>query len=309
MTAPQLLYILSSGRSDSTLIDMVLGGNEGLVSVGEFHRLALYARESELCTCGTPVGDCPFWTEVARVAAEFFGEDEYPAQTLRRHEVMLRSDRIGRLRNLVQIGFLSSGLTPPWGLAAALIGREHARSIDNSWIYMQAIARVSGSRTVIESTKDVRRLKQYFLSAPDRVRVLHLTRDGRAVAASAIRRTGCSMTKAAGEWRRKNHRILVALRGIPASSICRLRYEDFCANPTAETARILNFLRQSSRTPSIELNKAERHNIGGNPMRFERKVTDITLDTRWHDQLSADDRKAFRAVAGQMNETMGYHGD
>lgn len=308
MTSPQLLYILSSGRSGSTLIDMVLGGNDGLVSVGEFHRLALYARDGELCTCGEPVGNCPFWTEVAKVAARIFGANQDAGQTLREREVMLRSDKIGKLRNITQIGLLSSGLTPPWSMAARLIGDDHATAIDNSWIWMQAVAEVSGCSTIVESTKDVRRLKQYYLSKPDKVRVLHLTRDGRAVAASAMRRTGCSMAKAAGEWHRKNSRIAVVLRGVPAKAICRIRYEDFCADPEAETARILRFVGHGDQKTSIELQKSQRHNIGGNPMRFERSVTDITLDTRWRSQLGAEDLAQFQSVVGTLNERFGYDG-
>ena len=306
MLTPQLLYILSAGRSGSTLIDMVLGGNEGIVSVGEFHRLSLYAREAELCTCGTSVADCPFWTEVAKSAAERFGADESPAQTLCKNEVMLLGEKIGRFRNLIQMGLLSSKLTLPWMLASPLVGREYVRSIKNSWVWLQAIAQVTNCRTVIESTKDVRRLKLYYLSNPKRVRVLHLTRDGRAVAASAMRRTGCSMEKAAGDWRRKNHRISLVLRGIPRQFICSVRYEDFCTTATIETSRILEFLGEFGQVPSIGLRKTESHNIGGNPMRFDHNVTDITLDTRWRDQLSPAELKTFRTVAGRMNDALGY---
>lgn len=303
---PNLLYILSSGRSGSTLIDMVLGNNPGLISVGEFHRLSLYARTGELCTCGSAVGDCPFWTDISRSASVLFGAKEDPATTLRQREVMLRMDRIGRARNILQMGLLTSGLVPPWWLTSQLIGSNHAEAIGNSWVWLQAIAKTTDCDTVIESTKDVRRLKQYFLSDPERVRVLHLTRDGRAVAASAMRRTGCSMRHAAKEWYRKNQRIAAVLRGVPRSSICQMRYEDFCEDPAAETARLLAFLGKMNHSPLVELNKMESHNIGGNPMRFDRSVTQIKLDTRWRNQLDASALTEFARVAGRLNERLGY---
>lgn len=309
MIAPQrpyLLYILSSGRSGSTLIDLVLGSNPGLISVGEFHRLSLYARDEELCTCGAVVGDCPFWTDVSRSASLLFGGEEDPATTLRQREVMLRKDRIGRARNIIQMSLLSSGLRPPWWLATQMIGRDHAEAIGNSWVWMQAIAATTGCNVIVESTKDVRRLKQYFFSDPERVRVLHLTRDGRAVAASAMRRTACSMQVAAEEWLRKNRRIAAVLRGIPQSAIYRMRYEDFCADPTVETGRVLAFLGHTEPPRNVTLNKADRHNIGGNPMRFDRSVTRIELDTRWRSQLDAGALADFTTIAGRLNESLGY---
>ena len=306
MQRPNLLYILSSGRSGSTLIDLVLGNNPGLISLGEFHRLSVYARDGELCTCGAAVVACPFWLGVSRFASLLFGGKEEPATTLRQREVMLRKDRIGAARNIIQMSLLSSGLTPPAWLATRLIGSNHAEAIENSWVWIQAIRQTTGCNTVVESTKDVRRLKQYFLSDPERIRVLHLTRDGRAVAASAMRRTGCSMRYAAREWVCKNRRIAAVLRGIPSSSICRMRYEDFCADPGAETARVLALLGQGDLQPKVELNKMERHNIGGNPMRFDRRITKIKLDTRWHSQLDTKALAEFATVAGRLNERFGY---
>ena len=213
---------------------------------------------------------------------------------------------IRHARNIIQMGLLSSGLTPPWSLASKLIERDHAEAIENSWVWMQAIAQTTGCDTVIESTKDVRRLKQYFLSDPERVRVLHLTRDGRAVAASAMRRSGCSMNRAAEDWHRKNRRIAAVLRGIPRSSICHIRYEDFWSDPTTKTGRAIAFLGHDGLPPHAELNKTGRHNIGGNLMRLNSSFNQIELDTKWSSQLDNSALAEFSTVAGRLNERLSY---
>lgn len=302
---PNLLYIVSSGHSGSTLIDLVLGNYPGLVSVGEFHRLSLYARNSVDCTCGVPVGQCSFWRSVADSAGVLFGKDSNPLSTVCTHEVMLRKDQLGIARNALQLGFLLSGIAPPnW--AAKFIGRKHSIAIANSWIWLQAVARVTSCHTVVESTKDVRRMKQYFLSDPEHVRVLYLIRDGRAVAASAMRRTGCSMEFAAKRWKKDQHKIALGLRGIPKTSICQMRYEDFCADPTTEMARVFAFLGYDDPPAYAVLKKTDRHNIGGNPMRFERSVSKIKADTQWREQLDFSTLSQFERISGKLNKRLGY---
>lgn len=306
LARPKILYILSSGRSGSTLIDMVLGGNSGLVSVGEFHRLSLYARSGELCTCGALVPECSFWKSVAKAACPLFEDRDAEARILQTREVMLGAQGTNHIRNVAQLMLLSVSFSVPWSAAQIMIGRHDANAINNAWTFLQAIRNVTNCRVIVESTKDVRRMKLYYLSAPKQTRVLHLTRDGRAVAASAMRRTGCSMREAAEIWKKKNMRISVGLGGVPAHAIHRLRYEDFCAAPHKSVSGILAFLELPEDSPSIELKKAERHNIAGNPMRFELEMNRISLDDRWKEQLSKADFAEFAKVAGPLNQSLGY---
>src|SRR5258706_786037 len=69
LPAVRVLFIGGMGRSGSTLLDRMLGSAPGVVSVGElrkFWRRGVVT--NELCGCGQPIRECPFWRDVAREA-------------------------------------------------------------------------------------------------------------------------------------------------------------------------------------------------------------------------------------------------
>ena len=66
---PRVLLIVGSGRSGSTLFERALGGVPGVAALGEMvHMWDRAVRDDELCACGQPFGNCPFWTAVGRRA-------------------------------------------------------------------------------------------------------------------------------------------------------------------------------------------------------------------------------------------------
>lgn len=284
---------------------MLLGGHLSATSVGEFHRLTMYAEAGELCTCGKLIHECAFWRAVAQnISGSTSGA--LVAAVLRHPDVMLRKDAIGPLRDLVERFLLLAGLPVPWRLARLIVGPAHSLAIEQSFKWFQAISRVEGTSVIVESTKDIRRMKLYYLYAPMVVRIVHLVRDGRAVSASSIRRTGCSMQEAATEWKDKNRRILAALRSVSAEHRLFVRYEDICNDPQAVMLRLFQFLNIAPEVPTVRLDKASRHNIAGNPMRFDRQVSVVSEDDRWRDELSEEELRVFAEVAGGLNEYFGY---
>jgi hypothetical protein len=60
----KILYILSDGRSGSTLLDLLLGSHPRVQSLGEmkhFHRYAGTGGNVKKCTCGKNLLACPHW--------------------------------------------------------------------------------------------------------------------------------------------------------------------------------------------------------------------------------------------------------
>ena len=60
------VYIASVGYSGSTLLDMLLGANDGVTTLGEVGLLARYARAGGGCTCGEALEVCGFWSAVEK---------------------------------------------------------------------------------------------------------------------------------------------------------------------------------------------------------------------------------------------------
>ena len=66
MTRPvTVLFVAGFGRNGGTLLDRVLGSVDGFCSLGEFRFVwQKGVVRNELCNCGVPFRDCPFWTAV-----------------------------------------------------------------------------------------------------------------------------------------------------------------------------------------------------------------------------------------------------
>ena len=60
----KILYVAGYGRSGSTLLCAVLGGNDHSAPVGEFKSLFTYYSEGRTCACGKKLSECGFWHAV-----------------------------------------------------------------------------------------------------------------------------------------------------------------------------------------------------------------------------------------------------
>src|SRR5437868_14942502 len=62
----KLVYIASSGRSGSTVLELLLGAHSACWTLGEFHVLPWLLRTNvKPCGCGSAVAQCSFWRPVA----------------------------------------------------------------------------------------------------------------------------------------------------------------------------------------------------------------------------------------------------
>ena len=168
------------------------------------------------------------------------------------------------------------------------------------------IRRVTGSRIIVDSTKDVRRLKVLYFADPEKFRLIYLVRDGRAVAASAMLRENEGMKTAAYKWAWSIRRFLLVQYGIPEHQKIIIRYEDLCCQPGATINKICNFLKIRYKEEMLTMNKDESHCIGGNPMRDKKGERKIIFDEKWKKQLTKNDLAIFENVAGKLNRRFGY---
>src|SRR5205085_11955382 len=136
MTAPaQVLLIAGSGRSGSTLLDLLMAGVDGCTAVGELRYL--WQRgvvEDRLCGCGERFSACPFWQAVM---ARAFGDT--PPDP---HRMIALQDRGTRMRQI----------------AANAVSRTRAAHRLEEYPQVladvvRAIAEVSGAGTVVDSSK------------------------------------------------------------------------------------------------------------------------------------------------------------
>lgn len=304
---PVVLFIASVGYSGSTLLDMLLGSNESVISLGEVYILSRYAREDAECTCGQPVGSCPFWLEVEAALQRRLHR---PGLRLSGYPLTLEAPIHSLHRRIPEINdmLLVAGSARAWHMGARWsdTARQYVDASRNAHTLFEEVATLLGASTIVDSSKYAIPMKALYLGAPDRVRIIHLVRDGRATCFSLMDRHGMSFDEAARTWRRYNWNLMLMLRTVPKQRKTLVRYEDLCADPANVLRRVADLAGTAAPLTVKPLDKTRFHNIGGNPMRFRRTEVDIVQDDRWRERFTSEHAATFEKIAGDMNREFGY---
>jgi hypothetical protein len=303
--ATQVVYLIGTTRCGSTLLGSLLDQVPGVVHVGELSRIWEEGLiQNHRCGCGTPLRECAFWSGVLDRA--FGGRDRVDSQ--RMIDAMMHS---ARTRHAVRL--------------ATARGREQLRSSTAEYAgtmarLYAAIAEQAGARVVLDSSKTP--LLAWVMSGrPDiDLRVLHVTRDPRAVAYSWQRK---KFDPAKGEDMHREGPVKTSLawlawNGLAASiwersgspDYLHIRYEDLTAEPHPVLDRILEWIGAPTRAEVLvgadrRFTTRSAHTVAGNPMRFDRGPVRIAADTEWQDGASRWDQLL---VAGLTWPLLGkYH--
>ncbi len=285
-----VLFIVSSTRSGSTLLERLLNELPGVVSAGELKRIWRRGfTDNQLCSCGQPFHDCPFWQEVVQRAFADATVDARANDALCRR-VCRGGVHAGNVPAALRGTFL--GLSGK--LCAAIVGTARA-----GW--------------VVDSSKDPAYAAQLAQLPGFETRYLHLVRDARAVAhsKSRLRRRPeihwkeaymrrRSAWASAGSWN-QTQRLAEAARLATGRPWLRVRYEDLAGSPRGVVQQIWDWLAPaipdatSDPLGFIDENTARvgsGHSVAGNPMRFGSGQLMVTPDVGWHQQMSVLSRAA-----------------
>jgi hypothetical protein len=304
---PVVLFIGGFGRSGSTLVERVIEATPQAVSLGEVvHLWKRGLLENELCGCGTPFSECPFWTSVGQSA--FGGWSNVDVA-----EVIALHDAVDRQRRVLRT------LRPRTEAARAEILRytSYFRAV------YEAVAEVTGAQVVVDSSKHGSLAVALGNDPQIDLRVLHLVRDSVAVAYSWSKEvsrpeTGgqdemvrYSTLRASALWTSNN--LLVQLARIARTPVHRMRYEDFVRAPSASLSRVWRALSLPGEyEPIIEagvgVDLERGHSIGGNPMRFTEGPLVIRPDETWRSAMPPRQRRTVKVCTAPMRAWLGYLG-
>lgn len=298
-----IVYIMGHGYSGSTLLTFLLGAHPAVATVGEVG----VAPRSETpverftCSCGVPILGCAFWERVGALMSarrqrldlrELRHEFRAPGRFIT--DRALRAEQRGPLLEAVRSLVLA---LPP---ARRELGRQLRFHVDLG----QSILEAQGGRVLLDASKRPRRAL-YLSRAPGvAVRVIHLVRDGRAVAHSTMRHEKVGAAEAAQAWERENRACEIVRRSFPASRWITVRHEDVCADAPSRLAELDRFMGVPPRPADARQRRADHHVIG-NRMRL-LPAGPLRLDERWRTQLSASDRAVIERIVGPRNARYGY---
>ena len=318
-------FLLAASHSGTTLLTLLLNSHPDLATLGELTSGAVRGVPAYRCSCRRPIGECAFWGRLSAAV-----RPRHPAFDLATFGIRFEPEAPGWVRRLTRIEHRGPALESLRGLALGLspTWRRHLEGLERgSAAVARAALELTGARVFADSSKLAHRLRFLREMPAFDLRVIHVVRDGRAVAltymdeerfadasdaslrrggfgSESARRPGLPMRRAAEEWRRAQRSAEHVLAGIPASRCTRVRYEDLCAQPRETLARLFTFqgLEPARAAPDF---RSVEHHVVGNGMRLDAS-SEIRLDERWKSVLSTSELAEFQAVAGPVNRRYGY---
>lgn len=284
-----------------------------MTSLGEISQLPKNIALNTTCTCGSPVQSCKFWHGVlqnleVKTGIDLFA-DPYafnlgvfnaPVIQDERHKTLAHKIKTKVLKAL-NYARLSYGIVPfPRALTNAVTNP------DNNILLYDEVLSATGSQITVDSTKFYQKGIDLYRSAPDEVRVILLSRDGRGVLYSNLKRGLFSREKAVGDWVRYYTRAIDLLKKhVAEEHILRIRYENLAASPHEELAALCSSLGLPFEETMLDFMADEHHITNGNDMRFNQSST-IHIDDSWRNGLADDDLRYFENEAGELNRALGH---
>ncbi len=306
------VYICSAGHSGSTLLDLLIGSHSRIASLGEIWHLSKNLALNTECSCGVAVRDCVVWREVvARVGARLgidvmadpyalnMGHPKAAVVIDHGHQTPFYLLRRGLVLGLyyLRLRFGARILDP--------LLRSVEEGISNNFLVFDTVRAVLDADLVVDSSKSYLKGVGLYLRDSRQVRIILLTRDGRGVYWSNLRRK-VPRRQVVAAWKNQYVRALPLIRQhVRSEHLLHVKYEDLVSNPVEELKRICRFLGVEYEPGMVDFTAARHHSTNGNDMRLLRS-SEIRMDSAWQEQLSEEDLAYFEHRAGALNRQLGY---
>lgn len=289
----KVLYIMGSGRSGSTLLDLILGEIDGFFSTGELSSLWNRGLQIEdwQCGCGLRLVHCPFWEDVL----ERVDLRETPEEIVDWQRRIIRERYTWKLLSTRQAG-------RSWP--------EKNRYVSVVQRLYEAVAATSGARVIIDSSKTptdaallptIPGLDPYYI---------HLVRDPRAAVHSWRRirdnegaKTGrfadMGPLGTSSRWVARSLGAEMLRRRRGRSNSLLIRYEDLVASPTQVMESVIELVGEKVEPPALHNNTVTlngNHTASGNRIRFRKGEMNLRIDSDWEKVQPRVDRMIASAV-------------
>jgi len=303
----KIIYIMGTGHSGSTLLDITLGSHPDIFNaseIGNFWRHALSARSNEaICSCGEPLDRCPIWAGRVERWQALSGEPD-----LRAYRAF--NDRFARLSNWS--GIIRAGQTK---------SPDFERYARANRALFEMTQKASQRNAITDSSKSPARALALSVDPDIDLFVIHLVRDARAVAWSHLKRENrrrAQGRKASSfgvlgtvfEWLMINTAGNRLRARLPAGRSALIRYEAWIKDPLPIFEQLGQQMGLDLATPLAESLRARvitnrSHIFNGNHIRLNETLT-LRLDTDWQTALSANQQRLAMAISGGMMRSFGY---
>lgn len=301
----QLVYIASPGHSGSTLLDLIIGSLPGVFSTGEcvFFPWQVYRDGTrcqlgqDICSCGNKFSECEIWYEIIQQLSQKTAINIL-SHPLAYKTAIFNAPEHGTPPSISDRYFravcLRTLATPMSGLFIKLWQFLAQKEIANNWRLFDTISEQCSVTHVVDSSKDIVRMRLLQSHRPADTRIIVLIRDIHGVAASALKR-GHDPFKAAEAWLLYYKRLFRIIHYIHQPPPFIVQYENLAKMPEATRKAIADFLGTSTPDGQLKINTRDYHLIAGNPMRYKGEIA-IKSDDSWQTILTPAQKKQLSAV-------------
>ncbi len=200
---PEILYVMGTGRSGTTILEVLLTNDDGITGTGELKHIFRDAFVRDLqCSCGRSGHQCELWARVLHTS----GWSREDCETLRATVEQLEGHA---------------------NFPSVYLGRTNQQLLDRyataSTTLFRSIARIMGSAVVVDSSKYPARALLLERLYPGKVKVLCITRSAQGLIAAFQKKND-------GEQRPKGRIAVIVyfLYVLLCMRLVRLRLRDRC---------------------------------------------------------------------------------
>jgi hypothetical protein len=308
----KLIYILSTGHSGSTILDIMLGTFPQVFSTGELKYFTWQIQRTQsgigsverqdVCTCGSRFQECSFWTKVI----DKINKDEkiniyqnplhFRTSPLGKWDYYKKVDLYRRLINKlisIEINHLNINLF------SDLFSKTYIEEVKNVWKLVDTIGKVANSECIVDSSKSL--LRYYLLRSyrPKDIFLIINTRSFYGYVNSTLSKGGrLSQSLYEKELFHKNIKNLNNTNSLPSLYTY---YDNFAKEPKQLLKKVSKWLdlRQIPHQLS-NINTKNYHMVAGNPVRYNGEIK-IRYDNRWKKNLDSETIQIIESFVRKHN--------
>ena len=280
---PEILYIMGTGRSGTTILEVLLTTSERVVGSGELKHIVRdgFIRDVQ-CSCGKPTRECALWSEVLEHTR--WSQEECA-------EIAAAIERIEAHRAFASVWLGTAG------------ERSIERHRETTARILRSIRRATRADLVVDSSKYPSRALLLDRAFPGKVRVVCVTRSAQGLLA-AFRKQNDGEQRPKSTWAASAYYlyVLFCMRLVRAKLKDRcfvVRFEDLKRDPIATLRAIEEWSGYSFAGSTAKIAAGEHFDVGhivtGNRLRKRGRVQ--------FDPSSSSKEGGGRAVMASLLET------
>lgn len=296
LTAP-MCFILSPPYHGAGMLSWRMNHHQEILSLGTCNPLR---NESQVCSCGETVANCPFWS---KVHDDLGTSEEDPIPTLLPQAPYLtRRERLNIWLNGT-LALMSNEVTPKcWKMVYEQAERffgKHDKFLTTCRTQYPHKIFIDGERS------NIKFMVMASMGFPVKG-VIHLVRDPRAYVAIWKKYYPESpVEKPTLEWLAAHMRIRRLKHFFPRVPFLTLQYEDLLAKPQDSLDRALKFVKAGYYEPhDLKIEGYKNHLVGLGAQDTEGGMAPRTEN--WRESLHPDDQERVLKVAGPLFSELGY---